>query len=604
MPKPLVRTRARVAALAGSALAIAGASLLVAAANPPAAIPSKTVNGPALYPLSKVKPGLILKGESVFSTAGLEPFEATVLAVMEDYLGPGEDLILARLTGPAMERYGVVSGMSGSPVYADGQLVGAVSYRFGAFPKEAIAGITPAESMVAILKDRSARMEQEKNKRNYSALPMTPWGEARPIAAPLVCGGCPDAVLAEYGPKLQEMGFTPMRGGAGASNQEFPIYAGGPIAGALVDGDVNMVALGTITYVNDKEVLAFGHPFIGSGSAEVPMASAEVYATIPSLSGSSKLGRAGRVVGALLDDRLTAIAGRMGMEARTVPFNMVLDRPGELDARKDVKFRVVDDLGVGATLTDLAVSGAIMNRVGFESVGTVRLKGSVTLENGTVIPMDQLFSGVPNRNPTYAAASMVGDVMEMLWRNPFERVRFKSVDLTVKHHEEPMVGALTRASVAQPRVRAGQPFKVALDILTHRHGLRRMEVEFPTDERMEPGVYSIVVADREEAEEIDKEAALVPLARNLDDVVKNVMRTRKQDRLYAYFLDRVKGAKVGGLPMAELPPSMLAILQDGQDGPAARKQPRRAMVVKALDPGVMVTGKAEIEVQVLPPRSR
>ena len=121
------------------------------------------------------------------------------------------------------------------------------------------------------------------------------------------------------------------------------------------------------------------------------------------------------------------------MEARTVPFNIVLDRPGELDARKDVKFRVVDDLGVGSTLTDLAVSSAIMNRVGFESVGTVRLKGNVTLENGAVIPMDQLFSGVPNRNPTYAAASMVGDVMEALWRNPFERVRFKRVDMTVKH---------------------------------------------------------------------------------------------------------------------------------------------------------------------------
>jgi hypothetical protein len=164
---------------------------------------------------------MVLEGSSVFGQDGLEPFSATVIAVMPDFIGPAEDLILVRLSGPAAERFGVVSGMSGSPAYYEGKLVGAVSYRFGSFPREPLAGITPAASMLAIVKDR-----RQTGRAKATPLSWTPastdYGEAQPIKAPLVCGGCPEAVLAEFAPKLRAMGFEPLRGGASAGpNQEF-----------------------------------------------------------------------------------------------------------------------------------------------------------------------------------------------------------------------------------------------------------------------------------------------------------------------------------------------------------------------------------------------
>jgi hypothetical protein len=555
--------------------------------------------GVPVAPLDAVQPGMVLRGESVFGAAGLEPFDATVLATMRDYVGPGEDVILVRLSGAAMDRYGVVSGMSGSPVYLDGRLVGAVAYRFGAFPKEPMAGVTPAESMLAILRDRAA------GKRRLGRASLPPLSDGRvgvPIETPLVCGGCPDEVLTAYGPRLAELGMTPVRGSASASQEAFPVFPGGPIAGALVEGDVSMMALGTVTYVNGDDVLAFGHPFLGMGSVELPMASAQVHATIASLSGSHKLGRAGKVVGVLLDDRLSAIAGKLGGVARTVPVALTVDRPGEMDARKTVSFRVVDDVGLGGTLVDLAMGSALTSRVGFEQVGSVRVKGRVVLEGGRDLALDRLFSAVPPRSPTFQATNLVGDVLEELWRNAFERVRFKGVEVTISHHPEPAVGVVGRVAVEQTRVRAGRPLRVVVEVRTHRQGVKRLEAEFPTERAMEPGFYTVHVADREEALELDKDASLRKVPASLGDVVEELRRARRQDRLYAYLLDRVSGARVGGVPMAELPPSMMAILTAGQDGAAAKRQGRKALQVLELDPGAVVTGHGQVSVEVLPPR--
>jgi len=557
------------------------------------------VKGPAVYPLKDIRPGMKINGESVFTNQGLEPFTGEVLAVMPDFLAPSEDLVLVKLTGPAMDRYGVVSGMSGSPVYIDGKLVGAVSYRFGSFPREPIAGVTPAESMLAILNKTVTTSKP----RTSFAPRATPWGDIRPIETPMVCGGCSDEVLAHFGPRMEKLGLSPVRGSAQSSPQRFKMFPGGPIAGVLVDGDVSMMALGTITYMNGDDVLAFGHPFMGGGSAEMPMASAEVYATIPSLSGSAKLGRSGAVVGALTDDRLSAIAGKLGAVARTVPFHVAIEKANGMDARTDLTFRVVDDIGVGAALSDLSVANAVINRLGFESVGSVTVRGKVTLERGTAINFDETFSGVPNRNPTFGASTLVGDVMEALWRNPFERVRVKGVDLRITHSEAPQVGALVNTTVDQTRVRAGQPFRVNLQVRTHRQGLKTFAVDVPTSVAQEPGFYSLAVLDQSTAEKMDVEASNARYPQSLPDVIRDLQQRRRNDRLYVYFLDRVKGQRVQGAPMAELPPSMLAILGEGQEGSHSRKFPRRTLAVMEVDPGVMVSGESEINVEILTPRS-
>jgi len=235
-------------------------------------------------------------------------------------------------------------------------------------------------------------------------------------------------------------------------------------------------------------------------------------------------------------------------------------------------------------------------------VGTVRMSGAVTLKDGTRIPLEESFSAVPARNPVIAASTHVGDVMESLWRNAFERVQFKSVDINIKQELEPQIGMILKTTVDQPRIRAGEAVKVHVDIRTHRQGLHTINFEIPTPTSMEPGYYWVAVADADEAFDIDRDAALIAYPQNLKDLVKQLQQRRRGDRLYIYLLDKVKGARINGAPIAELPPSMHAILNDGVEGAPARKLSKKALKVMTLDPGIMLLGTSETQILVSAPR--
>ncbi|MBI5493738.1 MAG: hypothetical protein HY904_01860 [Deltaproteobacteria bacterium] len=569
------------------------------AASPALATPAPA-RPPALLDHRTLKPGAVLQGDTVFSRAGLEPFTATVLAVMEDFLAPNEDLVLVKLGGPAVDKYGVVNGMSGSPVYLDGKLVGAVSYRFGTMPREPIAGVTPAESMMALLQHR----EKNPRKLTQAGPRLEGYGDAVPIETPLVCGGCSDETIAAFGPRLRELGFTPVRGSGGATGTRFPVFPGGPIAASFVDGDVSISALGTVTYVDGDRILAFGHQFEGMGDAEVMMGSAEVFGTIPSLANAHKVGRAGAVIGVWTEDRLVGIGGTLAQRARSVPFTMKLDRSEVLEAKRDLKFNVVDDTGLGAVMAQQAFHGALTNGTGHEDLGTIHLSGAVTLQDGRRVPLDDTFSSVPARTPTVSTALHVGEILESLWRNPFERVRMKQVDFVVKQDVEPHLGMMVRSGVDKVRIHAGETLRAHVEVRTHREGLKRLSVEIPTDPWMEPGVYSVLFADGDEATTFDRDAGLVPYPQSLDEVVNILTHRRRGDHLYVFLADRVKGARVAGQPMPELPPSMLAILNEGMEGPPAKKLARRALKVMSVDAGMMILGDAETTITVLAPRVR
>lgn len=589
-----------------SALAV-GAAVLLCGMQLGAVVPA--AKGPTpLLALSEVKPGMTLTGHSVFALGGSEPFAAEVLALMPDFLAPGETLILARLSGKAMDRYGVVSGMSGSPVFFNGQLVGAVSYRFGTFPKEPIAGITPIGRMLDMVKERrkhtppwvaspasraglGAPMQVEQN-----------MGQAVPIETPLLCGGCPSNVLAHYAPKLKAAGFVPMQAAGRAGSERFPMFAGGPIAGVLVDGDVNMVALGTITWMEGNEVLAFGHPFTGMGDVEIPMATAQVYATIPSLAGSSKIGQSGAVVGALHDDRLHAIAGRMGWKARTVPFHVTISSENDLDAKHQLSFDVVDDIGSGGQLAELAVASAVSSRAGAENTGTLHMSGRILLEGGVEIPLTEMFTAVPARNPVHEAAGLVADVMQVLWRNAFERPRFKDVELTIRHELQPRLGAIIQVEVQPTRVVAGHDVKVITSLRTHRLGLQQVVTVLRVPPSTEPGKYQVYVKDGDGAVALDRDGGLAPYPQNMADLIELLKDRNRNDHLFVYLVDKAAGLRVEGAPMAALPPSMLALLAEGKDGLPTGKISKTVLLRQEVEAGVVVFGDGDHALEVVAPR--
>src|SRR5688572_7399676 len=329
-----------------------------------------------LMPVGDVKPGMVGVGRTVFEGSELSEFTVHIIGVLRNIQGPKRDLILARLEGGPLAKTGVAAGMSGSPVYVDGRLIGAVAYSIGSFPTEAIAGITPIEEMT----DATAAAARRTHEAARIELPITPESLAatlrhsyqrlapfasraadvrslglpasegaqlgtmlRPIATPLLMSGFEPETMALLTSIFGGAGFTPMAGGAvggRASAAERaamtgPLREGDAVGVSLVGGDVEMGATGTITHIDGDRVYAFGHPFFNMGPSALPMTRAYVYAMLPSLMSSFKISTLGDVIGTMRQDRATAIAGTLGKGPATIPMTVTLNsrRGGEAATR-------------------------------------------------------------------------------------------------------------------------------------------------------------------------------------------------------------------------------------------------------------------------------
>src|SRR5215475_4166054 len=318
-------------------------------------------------PISDIRPGMVGIGRTVFSGTQVEEFRAHILGVIENVIGTQRNLILARLEGGPLATTGVIAGMSGSPVYIDGKLIGAVSYALGSFPKEPIAGITPIAEMTDATSVISTRAPGSRVKVEFplsrdgllqafrKALNWNrPFADRaddaqfvgstgvggvggreiatmlRPIATPLVMSGFEPDVASTLGAAFQDQGFVPMAGGAGTHPGEMPfdgpLKPGDAIGVTFVNGDLELGATGTVTHIDGDRVYAFGHPMYNLGPTEFPMTRAYVYTVLPSLASSMKLSSTGEVIGTFLQDRATTIAGRLGPGPRMIPVSVTLQR--------------------------------------------------------------------------------------------------------------------------------------------------------------------------------------------------------------------------------------------------------------------------------------
>ena len=314
-------------------------------------------------PVSEVRPGMVGVGRTVFHGAVIEEFTVRIIGTLKSVVAPQRDLILATLEGGPLAETGVIAGMSGSPVYIDGKLLGAVSYQLGQFPKEPIAGITPIGEMTDATALTTARALRPAAvplgyavpasallaiwradlgpARSFGAaaadvissllsadLPRPVTTDLRPIAVPLVVGGFAEGALERLVPSWSGSGFVtvqaPQALGSGAATAATALAPGDAIGVALMSGDFSMGATGTVTQVDGDRVYAFGHPLYNLGPTAFPMTRADVIAVLPSLATSSKIASLGAVVGTISQDRATAIAGRLGAAPTLVPVTVTL----------------------------------------------------------------------------------------------------------------------------------------------------------------------------------------------------------------------------------------------------------------------------------------
>ena len=550
-----------------------------------------------------VEPGMIGTGRTVFEGQTVEEFRVQILGVLRDVLGPSRNLILARLEGGPLATTGVIAGMSGSPVYVDGQLIGAVSYSLGMFSREPLAGITPIDEMIDATstdapRARSARARldlpvttaslastlqrvfgrTEPFATSPSALEfrgLLPAGAGareigtmlRPIATPLVMAGFQADVRDVVAGAFGASGFHPMGGAVGSGRSEAvpspPLAPGDALGVGLITGDLSLGATGTVTHVADGRVYAFGHPFYNLGPTKFPMTRAYIHTLLPSLMSSSKLGSLGAIVGTIEQDRATAIAGTLGAGPSMLPIQLTLETAR--GSRRVFHFEVVRDQLFTPLLTYLSVVNTLRSYEREFGTSSFMVKGRALTARHGEVAFEDLFTG---ESPSVGAAAYVAGPLTFLLTNEFEPVEISKLDLTIASYEEPRTATLERVWIDHPDPRPGQTVAVKLLVRTYRGDdtTYTVPVPIPVNQR---GPLTVVVADGTHLAQWEQRELRQPQqAQGVEQMMRAFNEAHKNNRLYVRLVSSDSGAVVAGEPLAALPPSVLAVYEGDRQGSA------------------------------------
>ena len=585
------------------------------------------------FPVSELKPGMVATGRTVFQGDQLEEFKAHILGVLHNSIGPRRDLILARLEGGPLANTGVIAGMSGSPVYIDGRLVGAVSYSLGEFSKEPLAGITPIQEMIAdaTLPDGQRRAQVP---RAQLTLPVTqeglrdslrqafswarPFAESpadvsvigtntvnagiatllRPISTPINFSGFDARTIDPLVSAFRDLGFMPVLAGAAqlgsqsstasapSGSSSAPLRPGDPIGVALMNGDLEVGATGTVTEVEGNRVYAFGHPFYGLGPTQFPMTRAHVIAVLPSLSSSMKIASTGDVIGIVQQDRATTIAGTLGPGPSMIPISLTLN--SERGTRKKFSIGIVNDQLFTPLLAYVAILQTLTSYERQNGVGTYTLKGAARVKNHSDVAFEDLFTG--DQPSTYAAASVVAP-LNVLLRNAFEAVQFEGLNLEIEASETPRSATLERVWIDGTKAKPGAPVDLRILLRTYRgeEVTRSLPVQIPANAR---GSVSIMVADAARLSQFEaRELQVQPLqTTGVPQMIRVLNSARKNNRLYVRLVTRDGGAVVKGEPLAALPSSVLAVMESDRNGGSFRPLQSALVGEWEITAGYAVTG--------------
>jgi hypothetical protein len=557
----------------------------------------------AIMPIQDVRPGMVGVGRTVFDGVSVEDFKVNIIGVLENVIGPNRNLILAKLEGGPLAHTGVIAGMSGSPVYVDGKLIGAVSYALGSFSKEPIAGITPIAEMTdsahfADVRPPSARVhieypltrqgltaafqkalnwnrpfadrDSDVRASGVTSVASSGLGQLgtmmRPIATPLVMSGFEPEMADLLGGAFREQGFVPAGGSAagfhfGEKPFEGPLKPGDAIGVMLVGGDLMFGATGTVTHIDGGRVYAFGHPMYNLGPTEFPMTRAYVYTVLPSLFSSIKLSSTSEVIGTFLQDRATTIAGRLGPGPRTIPVKITLS--SSRAATRTFNYSVVNDPLFGPLMTYASLLNTLMSYERSMEAATFAVRGTAAIQQHESVTFNNIFSG--DQSSIAAAAYVVGPILALM-NSDHEKVDLDGVDLAITTTEQPKTAVLERVWLDNPRPRAGRtvPLKMLLRTYRGEPQLRTVPIEIPSNAS---GSLSIVVSDGARLALAEQREMRTPQgSRAVDQLIKSLNKSRRNDTLYVRLMSSDAGAVVSGETLSALPPSVLNVLEGERSG--------------------------------------
>jgi len=585
------------ATLALVALLLVGGLLLLLA-------PLAHAQSSDFLPLDQVQPGMQGYAYTIFAGDQIEKFDLEVLGVMPNFLGPKQSIILVQLKGPKVEHTGVVAGMSGSPVYINGKLVGALSLKLGVFTKEPIAGVTPIAdviagggpnaafngSPVAPLSNESA---MRAGVQNGAAL--------QSIETPLVFSGFQPAAIDKFAPQLSSYGFVAAQGGTTPARADDGKLSPGDMAGmVLVQGDASINSACTVTAVEADRVFLCGHPFLSLGDVQIPMARSRVVTTLSSDLASTKIVNMGGSIGTITGDHLTAVTGKLGPAPKMIPMELSLKSAyGE----KNLHFEMVNHPKLTPLLVALTAFNGLTQNVVYGEGTTLHMSGEIKLKGHAAVELENTFAPGDSLNPDAMpiALTLMADFAR-LFTNTFEAPEFEKISLRVESIPGRQSYTIDSAWLEKGEATPGETLRVRVLLRPYRGAARIEETTVRVPEQIAHGTtLRVLVSDADWLNRASRGFAFSGGSggpEGLDQIIGMLNRERHNDRLYVGLFAPSPTMLWGDKELPNVPLSQISIV-DGKPGPGSVQVLRESLASESSIPlGGPVSGVISLNLPI------
>lgn len=535
-------------------------------------VPARADDAMPIMSLADIKPGMIGEWHSTVVGSRVDSFPMQVVGIAENFIGPQRPVIICKALDATNRFTGPVAGMSGSPVFIDGRLIGAYAYGF-LWPKDqALIGVTPIESMLEVETNYPptlhpagtngvARIETGGDPQWLVApasgavdlpSPVALQSAMKPLPTPLFVSGVSERVLQRFSSRLSALGLDVMQAPSGRASHDIDNdpKPGQPLAGVLMGGDFDITGTGTVTWRHGNRILAFGHPFLQSGVSEMPMASAEIMTVVQSVQRSFKLSNTGPIIGTIYQDRLTAIAGEIGRKPNTTHFEVHLEAPG--GKTRTFQAELFQNQIYSPVLSAIGLLESVEDTMDFELEQTVHVDTTLEIPGHAPVKLSDASSG---EDAGYPLAIRQLELYDTLLNNPCEFPNVKSLTFYVRMEDGWKESRLDSLNIDRNEVKPGSTLHAVIGLRHYRGEPSAIPVSVPIPADLHVPELQLFVGDADAAERMDEPP---PLPQTLDQVLDRLRLTRSHQDICVKLLETAPGVAVAGKNLPDLPPSVIA----------------------------------------------
>src|SRR3984957_8423316 len=570
---------------------------------------------PEIFPLSQIQPGMKGEAYTIFAGDQIEKFDLVVIGVMPNFLAPMESIILVQLVGPKVEHTGVVAGMSGSPVYFEGKLAGALSLKLGQFNKEPLAGITPIENILSLPKgqsgvtraDGSIPILQDSDQLEAKFEIPSDWASRAgvsggsfltPIASPLVFSGFSAVAIRQFEHEVAVYGMAATPGGTiDARPDDATIKPGDMVSAVLLEGDMSLNASCTVTTIVDGRVYVCGHPLFGFGNVQMPMARARVLTTLSSDLESTKIVNVGGTIGSINQDRVTAVVGSLGSSPKLIPIDMTVATP---DGDKHLAFRMMSNPKITPILMGIAALNGLIQSSVYGEGTTLHLTGAINIAGHSSVTLDNLFppidSFVPDGLPV---SSTVQNLFQRIFTNQFETANIEHVTLRMEAKPERRLMTIEGAWLDKSEAEPGDTVTVRVQLRPYRGSPVIRDVPIAIPQQAVRGTnMQVLASDSGTLNRMNVVSGSQARLDSLEQLITVLNRERRNNRLYVTLLGSAPTLLVQDKVMPNVPASEINLL-DQRGGPASSVVVRESAAGEwSLPIDQIVQGSSSLTIQI------